>query len=297
VSRRWKSYIEAHMFVAPSVILTMALGIYPILWALRYMFFDYRGYGEPQYIGFDNFTRLWHDHDLWMSIWNTIIYAAGKLVLTIPIALVLAVILNGKLRGRHVFRGIVFMPTIFSTAVMAVVFYIIFNSYNGLLNQLLRTVGLSGVDWLGVEYAMLTSIIIAAWGGIGNYMLLFLAGLQGIPKEVYESAELDGAIGWRKFSYITIPMLGPILNIIMMIAIMNALDSYEAIMVLTGGGPVGKTEVMFLYLFKLLFPVATGESVTQDIGYGSAVAFFLSLLVGLLTGIYLYLTRKLNNIY
>jgi raffinose/stachyose/melibiose transport system permease protein len=78
------------MFVAPSVILTMALGIYPILWALRYMFFDYRGYGEPQYIGFDNFTRLWHDHDLWMSIWNTIIYAAGKLVLTIPIALVLS---------------------------------------------------------------------------------------------------------------------------------------------------------------------------------------------------------------
>ncbi|WP_420330231.1 carbohydrate ABC transporter permease [Paenibacillus contaminans] len=297
MSRRWKSHIEAHMFVAPSVILTMTLGIYPILWALRYMFYEYRGYGEARYIGFENFTRLWHDDVLWMSIWNTLVYAAGKLVLTIPIALVLAVLLNGKLRGRNVLRGIIFMPTIFSTAVMAVVFYIIFNSYNGLLNQVLKTIGSTGVDWLGVEYAMLTCIIIAAWGGIGNYMLLFLAGLQGIPKDVYESAELDGATGWRKFVHITIPMLGPVLNIIMMIAIMNALDSYESIMVLTGGGPVGKTQVMYMYLFKLLFPVSTGETVPQDIGYGSAVAFFLSLLVGALTGIYLYLTRKLNNIY
>lgn len=295
--RKWKNHAEAYLFVSPSVILTITLGIYPILWALRYMFYDYKGYGVAKFVGFYNFKRIFRDDVLWDAIWNTFTFAAGKMLITIPVALILAVILNGKLKGRNLLRGIYFMPTIFSTAVMAVVFYIIFNTYNGLLNQILKMIGLPTVEWLGTEYALLTCILIAAWGGIGNYMLLFLAGLQGIPKDVYESAEMDGAGGIRRFWSITIPMLGPVLNIIMMLAIMSALDSYEAIMVLTGGGPAGTTEVMHLYLYKLLFPVSTGETMAQDIGYGAAVAMFLALIVGVITGIYLYLSRKLNDVH
>ncbi|RTE11333.1 carbohydrate ABC transporter permease [Paenibacillus whitsoniae] len=274
-----------------------ALGIYPILWALRYMFYDYKGYGAAKFIGIQNFQRLLHDEQLWHAVTNTLIYGAGKVAITLPIALLLAVILNSKLQGRNVLRGIYFMPTILSTAVMSTVFYIIFNTYNGLLNQILKSVGLPSVEWLGTEHAMFTTILIAFWGGLGNYMLLFIAGLQGIPKDVYESASIDGANSYHKLVYITIPMLGPVLNIIMMIAIISALESYESIMVLTGGGPAGKTEVMYLYLFKLLFPVSTGESMTQEIGYGSAVAFVLALVVGAITGLYLWVSRKINNIY
>lgn len=295
--RKWKNHAEAYLFVAPSVTLMVALGIYPILWALRYMFYNYKGYGEAKFAGLYNIKRLFRDEYLWDAIWNTFVFASGKLILTLPVALLLAVLLNGKLRGRNFLRGIYFMPTIFSTAVMAVVFYLIFNSYNGLLNQILNMIGLSAFEWLNMQNAMLTCIIIAAWGGIGNYMLLFLAGLQGIPKDVYESAEIDGATGARRFWFITAPMLGPVLNIIMMLAIISALESYEAIMVLTGGGPSGATEVMYLYLYKLLFPVSTGETMAQDIGYGSAVAMLLALIVGAITGLYLFISRKLNDIY
>lgn len=294
---KWKRHLESYLFVGPSAILVLALGVYPVLWALGFMFYDYKGYGAARFVGLDNFHRLIHDHDMWNSIGNTFVYAAGKVVLTIPIALALAVVLNGKLKGRGFLRGIYFMPTIFSTSVMAVVFYIIFNSYNGLLNQLLLRAGMSPVEWLGTKYAMMTCIIIAAWGGIGNYMLMFLAGLQGIPKEVYESAEIDGATGLRKLWSVTLPMMGPVLNIIMIMAIMNALDSYESIMVLTEGGPVGKTEVMYLYLYKLFFPVSTGQTVVPNMGYGASVAFLMALLVGGVTGIYLLLTKKLNQIY
>ncbi|MEK4439292.1 carbohydrate ABC transporter permease [Paenibacillus sp. FSL K6-2862] len=297
--RKGRELAESYAFILPSFALKVIFGVYPIIWALRYMFYDYRGYGTATFTGLDNFSRLIKDELLWKSVWNTFVYAGGKVALTIPIALILAVILNGKLKGRQFLRGIYFLPTIMSAAVMSVVFYIIFNSYNGMLNQLLMNIGIISdpVEWLGTRYAMLTAIIIAAWGAIGNNMLLFLAGLQGIPNDVQESAMIDGANSIQRFWYITVPMLGPMLQIIIMLAIIAALKGYESIMVLTGGGPAGTTEVMYLYLYKLLFPVSTGEAVPQDIGYGSAVGFFTAVIVGLITGLYFYLTRKLNRVF
>lgn len=297
--RKWRNRAESYAFIMPSLALKLIFGVYPIIWALRFMFYDYKGYGTATFTGLYNFNRLIRDDLLWKSVWNTFIYAGGKVVLTIPIALILAVILNGKLRGRQLLRGIYFLPTIISTAVMSVVFYIIFNSYNGMLNQLFMDIGIISepIEWLGTRYAMLTAIIIAAWGAIGNNMLLFLAGLQGIPNDVQESAMIDGANSIQRFWYITIPMLGPVLQIIVMLAIIAALKGYESIMVLTGGGPAGTTEVMYLYLYKLLFPVSTGEAIPQDVGYGSAVGFFTALIIGLITGLYFYLTRKMSRIF
>jgi len=297
--RTWRRSAEPYLFIMPSLVLKLVFGVYPILWALRFMFYDYKGYGEPVFSGPANFERLMRDKLFWESVLNTFVYAGGKLLFTIPLALVLAVILNGKLRGRQLLRGVYFMPTVVSTAVMSVVFYIIFNSYNGLLNQVLKmtTVISEPLDWLGTDMAMFTAILVAAWGAIGNNMLLFLAGLQGIPKDVLESAEIDGANSWQRFRYITVPMLGPVLQIIMMLAIITALKGYESIMVLTGGGPAGKTEVMYLYMYKLLFPVSTGESIPQDIGYGSAVGFASAIIVGLITAAYFYYSKKTSRIY
>ncbi|WP_322906109.1 sugar ABC transporter permease [Paenibacillus campi] len=289
----------AYLFILPSVLLTLVLGVYPLLWALRYMFYNYQGYGEPVFIGFGNFARLLRDGEFWQSVVNTGIYAAGKLIVTIPLSLILAFILNRKLRGRTVLRAIYYLPTVFSASVMSIVFFIIFNSYNGVLNQFLLKYHIisAPISWLGPDYAMLTTIMIAIWGAVGNYMLLFLAGLQGIPEDLYEAASLDGASEVRKLWSITIPLLGPVMQMIIMLAITISLKGYESIMVLTEGGPYGKTEVMYLYLFKLLFPISPDSPVQQQLGYGSAVGFVTALIVGVVTILYFYLSRKLNKMY
>jgi raffinose/stachyose/melibiose transport system permease protein len=296
---RWTRFGENSLFLLPSVILTLALGIYPLLWVLRYMFYDYSGYGHELFIGLDNFKRLAKDGLFWESVRNTFVFAGGKLLLTIPLSLLLAVILNGKFRGRQLLRAVYFMPTVISTAVISVVFYFIFNSYNGMVNQLLMKYHVIGqpIDWLGPKHAMLTVIIVAVWGAVGNYMLLFLAGLQNIPQDLYESASIDGANGPKRFWYITVPMLGPVMQMIIMLAIIASLKGYESIMVITEGGPIGKTEVMYLYLYKLLFPVSTGSPVIQQIGYGSAVGLATAIIVGIITLLYNYFTKKMNKVY
>lgn len=297
---KWKRLQENSLLLFPSVVLTLALGIYPLVWVLRYMFYDYPGYGTALFVGLDNFRRLAEDKLFWDSVVNTLVFAAGKLVLTIPLSLLLAVILNGKIRGRSFLRAVYFMPTVISTAVISIVFYIIFNSYNGMVNQLLMQIGLIGepIEWLGPKHAMLTVILVAVWGAVGNYMLLFLAGLQSIPHDLYESAAIDGANARQRFRHITVPMLGPVMQIIIMLAIIASLKGYESIMVITEGGPIGKTEVMYLYLYKLLFPVAsTGTVVEQQFGYGSAVGFATALIVGAITLLYQYLSRKMNKVF
>ena len=206
------------------------------------MFYDYQGIGKPIFIGLDNFARIMRDGQFWDSVKNTGIYALGKLVITIPLSLILAIILNRKWRGRSLFRAVFYLPTIFSASVMAIVFFIIFNSYNGILNQLLLKYHIisSPIGWLDANHAMLTTIIIAIWGAVGNYMLLFIAGLQSIPEELYEAASLDGASEFQKLRNVTIPLLGPVMQMIIMLAITTALKGYESIMVLTEGGPMAR---------------------------------------------------------
>jgi len=275
------------------------LGIYPIIWAIRYMFYDYPGYGEEVFIGFGNFASLMRDGAYWNSVVNTGIYAMGKIIITIPLSLILAVILNKGLKGKNFLRAIYFMPTVLSTAVISIVFFNIFNSYNGILNQFLLKYHIisKSIDWLGPDLAMVTTIIVAIWGAIGNYMLLFLAGLQSIPDDVYESASLDGANASQKFFYITIPMLGPVLQMIIMLAITISLKGYESIMVLTEGGPIGRTEVMYLYVYRMFFPISSSSTMIQQIGYGSAVGFMSAVIVGFITLGYFWLSKRLNRIF
>ncbi|SFM22079.1 raffinose/stachyose/melibiose transport system permease protein [Paenibacillus sp. 1_12] len=291
----WSTHSGPYMMVLPCLVMLAMFTIYPLGWAFKYMFYDYDGFSTPIFIGFDNFVRLFtRDTLFWQSVWNTLIFAFGKLIITLPVALVLAVILNQKIFAKNTLRAIFFMPTIISTAVISLVFYLMFNSYNGIINKMLLESGLidKPIEWLGVKYSILTVILVAIWGAIGNYMVLFLAGLQGIPNDLYESASIDGANKWQQFFHITIPMLGPVMQVIVMLAIVNTLKGYESIMVLTAGGPASKTEVMYLYIYKLFFPISEGEAVVQQYGYGAAVGFVSALIVGAITGLYLFMSRK-----
>lgn len=289
-----------YLMVFPSVLFLIVFTIYPLAWALKYMFFDFNGMMDPRFVGVENFIRLFtRDPDFWKSVVNTAIYSGGKLLITLPLSFILAVILNNKLKGRDFFRITIFMPTIISTAIMSLVFYFIFNSYNGIINQLLLKAHLikTPVEWLGLKLAMFTSIIVASWGAIGNYMIYFLAGLQSIPEELYESASIDGANRFQILWRITLPMMGPVLQIVVMLAIIVSLKGYESIMILTAGGPAGVTDVMYLYIYKLFFPISEINNVNMSYGYGSAVAFVSSIIIGLVTVGYLKWSKKMSEIF
>ncbi|TVQ24533.1 MAG: sugar ABC transporter permease [Spirochaetaceae bacterium] len=286
--------------LSPAVVLLVAGSLYPLIWIFRYMFYTFDGMRPPRFVGMENFIRIFtRDPWFWSSVRNTFVYAGGKLLVTIPLAFLLAVILNKKMLGRGFFRAFFFMPTIVSVSVMSLIFYFIFNTYNGILNQLLIRFSIipSPIEWLGVQYAMFSAIVIAIWGAIGNYMVYFLAGLQSIPRELYESAELDGASESQTLMRITIPMMGPVLQVVIMLAILVSLRGYESILVLTGGGPSARTEVVYLYIFRQFFPMAEAGAFISQFGYGSAVAFVTSVIIGLITIFYLWWSRRMNEVY
>lgn len=217
---------------------------------------------------------------------------------TLPIAFMLAFLLSKSTRINAVSQSIIFTPTIMSSAVMALIFYLLFNTYNGEINRFLMWLGVidENINWLGVQHAMLTVIILAVWGGVGNYMVYFIAGLTGISTDVYESAKLDGANGAQTLFRITIPLLAPVLKMILMLALVISFMDMQSIMVLTEGGPMGKTNVMFLYIYQLFFPISAGSTVTQEFGYGAAVSLVAACIIGLITGLYLFIGGKLDKV-
>jgi ABC-type sugar transport system permease subunit len=298
-----KRNLQIYGMLAPNLLLFLLLSVYPMIWVFRYMFFQYGGLGTgtPTFIGLGNFKRLFtRDPIFWQSVLNTFIYAAGKIGFVIPLAFFSAVMLNKRsTKGMGFLRATLFMPTIMSSAVMSLVFYLLFNVYNGEVNKYLMKLGMmkAPFNWLGQQHAMLTVIIIGIWGGLGNYMIYFLAGLQGIPTEIYESAELDGVNWLQRICYITLPMLGPVLKMILMLSIVIAFQDMTTMMVLTEGGPVNATMVMFLYAYQFFFAISPGSIVSTQFGYGATVSVVSAAIVGIVTVIYLRVSRKLDQIY
>ncbi len=289
--------IQVFLMMIASIVLFLAVSVYPFIWLTKYVFYDYNGF-VSYFIGFDNFTRLIGDEIFWKSVLHTFEYAGLKLLFIMPLSLAVAIFLNGKLKGKNLFRMIFFVPTVISAAVYSLIFFFIYSPYNGILNGVLMNFGLTqeAIDWLGnPSLSMMSIIVVAVWGGFGNYMILFLAGLQSIPQDVYESASIDGANRMQKFSHVTLPLLGPIIKVVLLLAITTAFKDYESIMVLTGGGPQDRTNVMFLYVYQLMF--GNSDTVGQlQVGYGATVGLVSALIIAIVTGIYLKLSKKLDDI-
>lgn len=295
------SNLQAYSFMLPNLILFVGCSIYPVFWTLKYVFYQYGGYGmgEPRWVGLDNLARVFRDNVYWKSVGNTFVYGFGKLVIILPLAFLLALLLSRPRRGNGALQSVMFLPTIMSSAVMGLVFYLLFNAYNGEVNVMLKSLGLisKNVNWLGKKHAMQTLIITAVWGGLGNYMVYFIAGLQQVSKEALESAEIDGANRLQTTWFITLPMMGPMLKIILMLAITTAFHDITNVMVLTEGGPVNSTMVMALYGYRYFFPVSAADSVVPQYGYGAAVSIVSALIAGVITVIYQRVSRKLDEVY
>ena len=302
--RRHKSltggrYLEVLMLL-PMFVGFLVFTIYPILWVLRWAWFDYGGYGRAIFIGFENFIRAFtRDKNFWMAMVNTFYLAFMKLVIEMPLAIVLAFFVNNKVRGSSAFRIIYFLPTVFSLAVIGLIFNILFSAYNGIVNAVLVNLNIvsANVNFFGSRWSALTVILLVSlWSTFGLNMVYFLMGLQNIPKELYECSMLDGASGPRQFFSITIPLLAPVMQIVFMLSLLGTMRLADLVLVMTNGQPGGTTEVVMTYIFKFFFSYGDIGRRNQY-GYGSALTLILSVILALITVVYLNRSKKLRDIY
>jgi ABC-type sugar transport system permease subunit len=224
-----------------------------------------------------------------------VVLSAGKLAVEIPLALLLAILLNKKLRGLSFFRVTLFMPTIISAAIIGLIFSLLFSPFQGMINEILKSIGLitKPINFFDTKWkAMLILGIASVWQNYGINMIFFLMALQSIPQEIYDCASIDGATGIRRFFKITLPMIAPIFQSILLMAIVGSLKVCDLVISLTNGQPGGTTEVAMTYIYKSFFG-KSGRNI--EIGYASAMALITAIFLALVTFVYLKATKKLKE--
>ena len=247
--------LAAYLMLAPSLIhLVWWIGI-PVVatFVLAFTNYDLLA-GTISWAGLDNFTQIFSDPDWLTSIWNTVVYTFFSVPVAMAIAVVIAVLLNQKLRARAWYRAAFFLPHITATVAIALVWMWMYEGQIGLINSILDVVGIRGPAWLSdPDTAMPAVILVSIWKGIGLKMLIYLAALQGIPAELYEAADLDGATWGRKLWSITLPMLRPATFFVFVISMIDAFQVFDQVYVLTQGGPANATTVMTYEIYETAF--------------------------------------------
>ena len=290
-------HVQAFLMLLP-MLLGFALFTYgPILYILRFCLYKANDF-KATYIGFDNFVRLFtRDSAFWDAILNTLILSFGKLVIEIPLAMLLAVLLNRGIRGTGFYRTMLFLPAITSTAIVGLVFSLMFANFDGIVNNILQSLNLISrpINWMGNKWTALEMLGIASiWNNFPINMIYFLMALQSVPKEIYECAELDGVTPWKRFWRITLPMIAPIAQVVILMAIVGSLKVSDLVLASTNGAPGGKTEVIMTYVFKYFFGYS-GRSV--EIGYASAMSVVTGIFLAFISMIYMRVTNKMNQVY
>jgi len=274
--------------------------VYPILWALRWVLYDYSGFGKPYFVGLDNFARaFFRDKEFWNSVANTFYLAFLKLIIEIPLALLLAFFVNNKVKGSSVFRVVYFLPTVFSMAVVGLIFTILFSAYNGIVNSALVGIGIlkQNFNFFSSRWSALNIVLlVSTWATFGINMIYFLMGLQNIPHELYECATLDGASGPKQFFFITIPLLAPVMQMIIMLSVLGTMRINDVVIVVTNGQPGGTTEVAMTYILKLFFSFSMSGG-RRQYGYGAALSIIIGAILAIMTIIYLKSSKRMKNIY
>ena len=291
--------IQEVLMLLPMFLGFLLFVVYPIFWVLRWCWFEYDGYSTPIFVGLDNFERaIFRDRSFWQSLGTTFIIAALKMIIEIPLSVLLAVLVNNKVRGSSGFRVIFFLPSVFSIAVVGLIFSIMFSSYNGIVNALLRSFHIisKNIEWFSYRWSAIAVIILVSlWTTFGLNMIYFLMGLQNIPKSLYECAAIDGANSVQQFFHITIPLLAPVLQLVIMLSVLGTMRMTDLILVLTNGQPGGQTEVVMTYIFKFFFQYGDGTALKSQYGYASSLAVITAIILGIVTAIYLKISAKMKE--
>lgn len=283
----WQNY--AIWFILPSFVLYTMFVIWPTLSSINYSFTSWDGINpEVRYIGLDNFKEMWDSPRVHNALKNTIFLAVMLVLLENIVALSLAVLVDKVKWMRNLFRSIFYFPVLMSGIIMGFIWMIILNYNFGVVNQLLEMTGLGflKMDWLGnPDFAMLSIILSTVWKASGYYMIIYLAGLQGIPQELLEAASIDGAGRWKQFIHVTFPLLAGATTVCVMLSMIGSLKLFDQIAVMTNGGPGFATETLTYIIYRVAF----GEGRQ---GFGTALAFVLFVLILMISLIQIKLLRK-----
>ena len=276
-------------FVAPNLAAIAAFMLFPLGFSLYMSFHSWDLFTAPRFVGLANFSHLITADPLFLvALRNTVVYVVGTLVPTILISLVVAALLNRKLKGISIFRTVVFIPLAMSSVVTAVMWQFVFNTDDGLLNTMLGWVGIRPVPWLlDPGWAMVSLCMVSVWKSVPFATVVLLAAMQGVPDDLYEAARIDGASPVRQFVSITVPLIRGALSFVVVISIINAFQAFDQVYVLTGGhgGPETGTYVLGIMLFQHAFAFL-------DFGYASALAWVMFAILLGLTVLQLRLSRR-----
>lgn len=257
------------MFLLPSLIGMIAFLIIPILASLGLSFMEWDLLSEIQWVGIDNYIKIFHDETFYEAFRHTLIFIAGYLPSVLIISLLLAMLLNSKIKGLTLFRGIYFLPVISSWVAISIIWKWILNPEYGLMNYFLSLIGIAGPAWLSdSKWAMVAVIITSVWKDIGFITVIYLAGLQEIPDMYYEAANIDGAGRFRKFISVTFPLLSKTTFFVLIISLINSFQVFDQVWIMTEGGPAGATSVLVEQIYKNAFRY-------YKMGYASALSWVL----------------------
>jgi putative chitobiose transport system permease protein len=245
--------LTPYLFLLPALTLMTLTVFWPALQAFLLSFTKYETpFDQPVWIGLANFQRLWQDPVFWKTLWNSALYLVGVVPVLVVLPLGLAILVNQKLPGLHWFRAAYYTPVIISMVVAGIAWKWLYAN-NGLLNQFLQYLKVTqeGIPWLTSPSLSLFSVmVVTIWKGLGYYMVIYLAGLQGIPTDLYEAAAIDGSDGWQKHWDITVPLMRPYLLLVGVISAISATKVFEEVFVMTKGGPRNSSKTIVYYIYE-----------------------------------------------
>jgi multiple sugar transport system permease protein len=272
MSMRKREAIFGYIFLSPWIIGFILFLAGPMIASIFLSMTEYKMIRPPVWLGLANYSRMFSDPLVWRSLRVTLTYTAFSVPLGLISSMAVAVLLNQRIRLSGIFRTIFYLPSVISGVAVALVFAWIFNYRFGILNFFLSLVGISGPNWLGnPRYALWAFVVMSLWG-IGGTVIIFLAGLQGVPVSLHEAATIDGANAWTRFWKITIPLITPVILFTMVTGVIGTFQTFTQAYIMTGGGPANATLFYLLYLYKNAFN-------WFEMGYASALAWLLFLII------------------
>jgi multiple sugar transport system permease protein len=278
-SLKQREAIAGYLFLLPNMIGFVIFTAFAVVASAAISLTSWDLLSSPEFVGLANYVELFTDDPLFRTVlWNTFYFTIVSVPASTVLALILALILNTGLRGVPIFRTAYFLPVITATVVVALIWRWFYNPDFGILNYVLYRLGVDvPPNWLASrKWAMPAVIILSIWKQVGYNMVIFLAGLQSIPSTLYEAAAIDGATGWQRFKHITLPLLTPTTFFVLVISIIGSLQVFDAVLVLTDGGPANATRTIVYHIWEQAF-------VFLEMGYAAAVAWILFFMVFLVT--------------
>ena len=267
-----RNRIVGWLFISPWAIGFLAFALFPFLASLYYSFTDYNILAPPAWVGAQNYQQMFQDPLFWQSLYNTFYFTVIAVPLSTVVAIAIALLLNMKIRGQAVYRTLFYLPSVVPIVASSVLWIWIFNPSFGFLDAFLRAVGLPAPGWLYSETWVKPSLILMALWSVGSPIVIYLAGLQGVPQDLYEAALLEGANAGQRVRYVTLPMISPVILFNVVLGLIGSFQYFTQAYVMTQGGPDNASLFFALYLYQQAFQYL-------HLGYASAMAWLLFVLI------------------